>query len=114
MLIIYWSSDVCSSDLVGLPGGFDEVVVRGDPDKPGFSIWYLCENEVLCMETVNNPLESMQAGRWIGAHAKVDPRVLKDHTLPLEDAEIGRAHVRTPVTNAHIVCRLLLENKTLK
>src|SRR3546814_1729983 len=24
-------------------------------------------------------------------------------------AEIGRAHVRTPVTNAHLVCRLLLE-----
>src|SRR3546814_3657232 len=26
--------------------------------------------------------------------------------------EIGRAHVRTPVTNAHLVCRLLLEKKT--
>src|SRR3546814_4406931 len=25
--------------------------------------------------------------------------------------EIGRAHVRTPVTNAHHVCRLLLEKK---
>src|SRR3546814_15996579 len=25
--------------------------------------------------------------------------------------EIGRAHVCTPVTNAHIVCRLLLEQK---
>src|SRR3546814_6838764 len=25
--------------------------------------------------------------------------------------EIGRAHVWTPVTNAHLVCRLLLENK---
>src|SRR3546814_10061451 len=24
---------------------------------------------------------------------------------------IGRAHVRTPVTNAHLVCRLLLEKK---
>src|SRR3546814_8068418 len=24
--------------------------------------------------------------------------------------KIGRAHVRTPVTNAHLVCRLLLEN----
>src|SRR3546814_10509016 len=23
--------------------------------------------------------------------------------------ELGRAHVRTPVTNAHLVCRLLLE-----
>src|SRR3546814_8477395 len=29
--------------------------------------------------------------------------------------EIGRAHVRTPVTNAHLVCRLMLEkiNKLL-
>src|SRR3546814_10816854 len=26
-------------------------------------------------------------------------------------AKIGRAHVGTPVTNAHLVCRLLLEKK---
>src|SRR3546814_9743687 len=26
-------------------------------------------------------------------------------------AEIGRAHVRTPVTNAQLVCRLLLDTK---
>src|SRR3546814_3784001 len=30
----------------------------------------------------------------------------------IHGGEIGRAHVRTPVTNAHIVCRLLLEKKT--
>src|SRR3546814_6114207 len=29
-------------------------------------------------------------------------------------AEIGRAHVCTTVTNAHIVCRLLLETKNKK
>src|SRR3546814_3282810 len=28
--------------------------------------------------------------------------------------KIGRAHVRTPVTNAHLVCRLLLEKKKKK
>src|SRR3546814_8927135 len=28
--------------------------------------------------------------------------------------EIGRAHVCTPVTNAHPVCRLLLEKKKIK
>src|SRR3546814_2330892 len=28
--------------------------------------------------------------------------------------EIGRAHVLTPVTNAHLVCRLLLEKKTTR
>src|SRR3546814_1068900 len=27
--------------------------------------------------------------------------------------QIGRAHVRTPVTNAHLVCRLLLEKKKI-
>src|SRR3546814_2444835 len=29
----------------------------------------------------------------------------------LAEVQIGRAHVRTPVTNAHLVCRLLLEKK---
>src|SRR3546814_4159068 len=33
--------------------------------------------------------------------------------VPVESprGEIGRAHVRTPVTNEHIVCRLLLGKK---
>src|SRR3546814_9836041 len=30
---------------------------------------------------------------------------------PLGRAEIGRAHVCTPVTNAHLVCRLLIEKQ---
>src|SRR3546814_8318650 len=29
----------------------------------------------------------------------------------VQGLQIGRAHVRTPVTNAHLVCRLLLEKK---
>src|SRR3546814_5870636 len=37
------------------------------------------------------------------------------HLLSLKAAhqlKIGRAHVWTPVTNAHLVCRLLLDKKT--
>src|SRR3546814_2425739 len=30
------------------------------------------------------------------------------------EREIGRAHARTPGTNAHLVCRLLLEKKNTK
>src|SRR3546814_9687796 len=37
-------------------------------------------------------------------------RILLDFTLA--ESEIGRAHVCTPVTNAQLVCRLLLEQKT--
>src|SRR3546814_1427191 len=32
--------------------------------------------------------------------------------LTADAVEIGRAHVCTPVTNAHLLCRLLLEKKT--
>src|SRR3546814_8704362 len=38
------------------------------------------------------------------------PAIEQKGLLPDPD-EIGRAHVRTPVTNAHLVCRLLLEKK---
>src|SRR3546814_6292558 len=45
-----------------------------------------------------------------------EPRALGDrgavrHAGIAVPREIGRAHVRTPVTNAHLVCRLLLEKK---
>src|SRR3546814_8760570 len=34
--------------------------------------------------------------------------------IAAEADEIGRAHVQTPVTHAHIVCRLLLEKKKIQ
>src|SRR3546814_1118572 len=51
-------------------------------------------------------------GQDIRAHTTLDVSV---NTLGLLQAlnEIGRAHVCTPVTNAHLVCRLLLEQKNV-
>src|SRR3546814_10064866 len=54
-----------------------------------------------------------------GVSSVLSPRVLIDLSAEIgvtDDApdfqiEIGRAHVCTPVTNAHLVCRLLLEKK---
>src|SRR3546814_4594443 len=43
-------------------------------------------------------------------HENDEPRTTARLALP-RDGEIGRAHVWTPVTNAHLVCRLLLEKK---
>src|SRR3546814_10141680 len=46
-------------------------------------------------------------------HRPDTPRCASDDRRPQMDTvrEIGRAHVCTPVTNAHLVCRLLLEKK---
>jgi 3-phenylpropionate/trans-cinnamate dioxygenase ferredoxin reductase subunit len=86
----FWSDQYgLKLQIVGLADGFDEIIVRGNPDEPGFSVWYLREGEVLCMEAVNNSLEFMQAGRWIGAHVKVDGRLLRDATRRLDDAVIA-------------------------
>src|SRR3546814_7548497 len=53
---------------------------------------------------------------WIekeGAKART-VAVWYDHDMKANEGtkwQIGRAHVCTPVTNAHLVCRLLLEKK---
>src|SRR3546814_4584900 len=41
-------------------------------------------------------------------------RRVATHGLAGQVVEIGRAHVLTPVTNAHLVCRRLLEKKKKK
>src|SRR3546814_2476887 len=45
-------------------------------------------------------------------HYVFDPQTgLQTHS---NAQQIGRAHVRTPVTNAHLECRILLEKKKSK
>src|SRR3546814_2644014 len=43
-------------------------------------------------------------------HPSGDPTP-SDRDIRVTELQIGRAHVWTPVTNAHLVCRLLLEKK---
>src|SRR3546814_1687246 len=43
--------------------------------------------------------------------AGLDPITCTAINALINQVQIGRAHVCTPVTNAHLVCRLLLEKK---
>src|SRR3546814_1483351 len=53
------------------------------------------------------------AGREAGDAPRVDLAAERANAEAVRALiEIGRAHVCTPVTNAHLVCRLLLEKKT--
>jgi 3-phenylpropionate/trans-cinnamate dioxygenase ferredoxin reductase component len=82
----FWSDQYgLKLQITGLADGFDELIVRGDPDQPGYSVWYLRNHEVLCMETVGNPKDFVQAGRWVGAKAKVNADRLRDAAVPLRD-----------------------------
>src|SRR3546814_2524626 len=101
MRISDWSSDVCASDLLGA----------------ALHVVAQCQRE----EVFDESGAAAAAGRRLagaahGVEAARAPGDARDD-LALGDAvaaanQIGRAHVRTPVTNAHLVCRLLLDNKT--
>src|SRR3546814_2308458 len=62
-----------------------------------------------------NPMavELAKLALWLHTFTVGAPLSFLDHHLRCGDSlyEIGRAHVCTPVTNAHLVCRLLLEKK---
>src|SRR3546814_9357682 len=48
-------------------------------------------------------------------HQNPDIEILTHYfAVDLITQQIGRAHVRTPFTNAHLVCRLMLEKKKKK
>src|SRR3546814_6159744 len=75
----------------------------------------------LVVERVGDGRRAKQADDLLLAHAGlqlVDRRFLEQvalvDQLPVDDAatEIGRAHVGTPVPNAHLVYRLLRVKKT--
>src|SRR3546814_8481034 len=59
-----------------------------------------------CRQAQRQAPDSQQSGSDVPS--SVDTDTSEEVCRP----EIGRAHVRTPVTNAHIVCRILLDKKT--
>src|SRR3546814_10863191 len=119
MRISDWSSDVCSSDLtIRLPAndvlqrriGHLQTRLIGPPPKEPIisfaSFRYQAKGWTRSRRAV---------ARFEWQQGELYPRVGFIVTnLRRPPRQIGRAHVGTPVTNAHLVCRLLLENKNMK
>src|SRR3546814_10390143 len=99
MRISDWSSDVCSSDLLvqsrvcSLPGCFRAEPVSDQIMPPG------------CYGA-----DGKEADR---RSALTSDRQTDVFPALGTDMQIGRAPVCTPVTNAHLLCRLLLEKKNI-
>src|SRR3546814_4666073 len=79
-LRIGYSTDLPQQRLAALPGGS----AAAHPD--------------VALETLEQPAATLSRRLQMG---RLDAAILRM-------AEIGREHVRTPVTNAHRVCRVLL------
>src|SRR3546814_9797588 len=130
MRISDWSSDVCSSDLQpscqppgdlrhGKAGGERHDLEGRDParhERIGIGdLGHLVGGPA----REDDAADARIAPPRNQEHAVVEPGPkpsdmrlqLRVHRVERGN-KIGRAHVCTPVTNAHLVCRLLLEKKT--
>src|SRR3546814_1164044 len=110
MRISDWSSDVCSSDLTALV--IDAKTLRffesaGDLAR----VRDRSANRIVADFKFSGEGETWDRLMLLGLSGGGKTLVRRDYGEGAAAEQIGRAHVCTPVPNAHIVCRLLLEKK---
>jgi 3-phenylpropionate/trans-cinnamate dioxygenase ferredoxin reductase subunit len=81
----FWSDQYdVKLQIVGLSHGHDDVVLRGDPAKRSFSVYYLAGRRLIAVDAINSAREFAHAKQLIGASFTVDADVLRDpRTDPL-------------------------------
>src|SRR3546814_4205372 len=115
MRISDWSSDVCSSDLGGARGRAQIGVIEALEARglrissvAGSSSGALVGGVYAAgrLREFREGFERLSRGEFLSL---LDPVVRRPGVIAGE--QIGRAHVCTPVTNAQLVCTLLIEKK---
>src|SRR3546814_4582115 len=116
MRISDWSSDVCSSDLEGLEvatANSQQRNLRGLHDaevRRSFGQLDICP--LWRIGSACSFKKSAYTSRWPLPLVEASRAVLSAKTFATQ-SKIGRAHVGTPVTNAQLVCRLLLAKNNI-
>src|SRR3546814_2735439 len=116
MRISDWSSDVCSSDLNGIDPqalidayGADTVrLFAMFAASPDLSLEWRDDGVEGASRFLKRLWRAVQAHVEAGTTPVLDKRALSEEQKALRRKlhVLGRAHVATPITNAHHVCRL--------
>ncbi|MBX7458627.1 FAD-dependent oxidoreductase [Qipengyuania sp. 1NDH17] len=82
----FWSNQYdLRLQTVGLSLGYDQTVLRGDPETRKFSLIYLREGEVIALDCVNNTRDYAQGRKLVMNRAEIDPELLADTEVPLKE-----------------------------
>ncbi|MBB5660574.1 NAD(P)/FAD-dependent oxidoreductase [Brevundimonas halotolerans] len=81
----FWSDQYdLKLQMAGLSDGADRKVVRGDPTGPGFAVFHLAGDRLLCVEAVNAPAEFMGGRLVIAKATPVDAEKLADPSVSMK------------------------------
>ncbi|MBT8100509.1 MAG: FAD-dependent oxidoreductase, partial [Gammaproteobacteria bacterium] len=82
----FWSDQYdLKLQIAGLSQGYDQTVLRGDPDSASFSCLYLREGRLIAVDAVNAPRDFVQSKPLIAARSIIDPERLRDEAIQLKD-----------------------------
>ncbi len=86
----FWSDQYdLKLQMAGLSDGADRKVVRGDPTGPGFAVFHLAGDRLLCVEAVNAPAEFMGGRLLIAKATPVDAEKLADPSVSMKAVAKG-------------------------
>ena len=81
----FWSDQYdLKLQIAGLSTGYDQAVIRGDPDGGKFALYYLAQGELLAVDAVNSPKDFMTGKKWIAERKRPDPAKLADIDVDLK------------------------------
>jgi 3-phenylpropionate/trans-cinnamate dioxygenase ferredoxin reductase subunit len=81
----FWSDQYkLKLQMVGLSDGYDEVVLRGDPETESFIAFYLRNQEIIAADAVNRVGEFMLSKRLVAERKAIPAAALADDSQPLK------------------------------
>jgi 3-phenylpropionate/trans-cinnamate dioxygenase ferredoxin reductase subunit len=87
----FWSNQYdLKLQTVGLSGGHDQAVVRGDPRARSFSIVYLKQGRVIALDCVNLVKDYVQGRKLVVDRATIEPAHLGDTSVQLKELWPGQ------------------------
>jgi 3-phenylpropionate/trans-cinnamate dioxygenase ferredoxin reductase subunit len=88
----FWSDQAdLKLQIAGLSTGFDQTVVRGNPDDDHFSVLYYAEGTLIAVDTVNDAPDYMVVRRALGQGATIPPELASDTSVSLKSLLVPAA-----------------------
>ncbi|HEX7718332.1 MAG TPA: FAD-dependent oxidoreductase [Woeseiaceae bacterium] len=82
----FWSDQYdLKLQIAGLSQGYDQTVLRGNPQQRAFACVYLKEGAMIAIDAINSPKDFLQAKPLIARHAVFNPERLADDSVELKD-----------------------------
>jgi 3-phenylpropionate/trans-cinnamate dioxygenase ferredoxin reductase subunit len=70
--------------IAGLSAGYDECVVRGEPDSERFSVLYYRDGKLLAIDAVNRPADYMAVRKALSVGTTIPAGAAADEAVPLK------------------------------